>query len=82
MDGRNSRIQSSTATLTVEGDGEGDLRIVTVDCEHASTMVGLIAAAGVVDDVTGVRLGLLRHYAEEGCRCTRQLRRRYNVAVG
>ncbi|MGD9892799.1 MAG: hypothetical protein AB7R89_23075 [Dehalococcoidia bacterium] len=80
MDGRNSQNHDNTgATITAED--YGNTRILTIDCKHATTTIALIAAAGVVDDVTGVRLGLIKHYAEEGCRCTRHLRRRYGVAV-
>jgi hypothetical protein len=81
MSGHTSQSTDSTATLTVRDDGP--VRYIQVDCRHATTTVALIAGGGhVIDPLAGARLGLLRHYAEEGCRCTRRLRRRYGVDGG
>jgi hypothetical protein len=56
-------------------------RILTLDCPHATTTVVVATLDGPdapgMDDVTAARAALARHYDAEGCRCTRQLRRRY-----
>jgi hypothetical protein len=68
------------ATLSVH-DLDGG-RVVQVDCPHATTTVAYLPARGdVADDRMLTRLTLAKHYAEEGCRCTRHLRRRYGLEV-
>lgn len=56
-------------------------RALVIDCRHATTTIvvtnGTGAGAPQISDVAAVRMGLARHHAEQGCGCTRALRRRY-----
>jgi hypothetical protein len=50
-----------------------------VDCPHATTQGWLIPGPVTPTDADLIRHLLERHRAEEGCRCTRGLRRRYGL---
>jgi len=58
------------------------MRTVTVDCAHGTTTLTIaehpsgVQIAGQAAAVIAVQ----RHFAEEGCACTAELRRRYGVA--
>lgn len=65
----------STATLTIRDQGN-NRKEITVDCEHGTT-VGLGANTDRIGDAPFVAATVLKHYTEEGCRCTRKLRRKY-----
>jgi len=66
------------ATLTIETVPGYRARRVVVDCEHGTTTVWTLAGATVIPDTVGVAMAIERHRAEQpGCRCIRQLERRY-----
>jgi len=75
----------SAATLTAEPppDLAPGARQIIVDCQHGTTSLTLIPprdpAAYRPHEAACVRLALLKHFSEEGCNCTRKLRRRYGV---
>jgi hypothetical protein len=55
-------------------------REVVIDCEHGRTSLAMLPpteTAPRLVDAQLVGIALLRHFAEERCRCTRHLRRRY-----
>ena len=66
---------SATATIEIENLGDGEKRI-TVDCPHGTTTGHALNAAAVEEGALVASL-VMKHYAEEGCRCTRKLRRKY-----
>ena len=73
---------STTATLTVDDLPElgRDGRRVVVDCKHGTTRVWSANAPPPGLQLSGedsARMALLKHYAEERCRCIRKLWRRY-----
>jgi hypothetical protein len=66
-------------------DWSPQARRLEVDCPHATTGISILETADTphVDDADAVRMILVRHYAEEGCACTRQLWREYfGAALG
>lgn len=72
------------ASLTVEpihGLGAG-ARMVSVDCRHSEARVTVLPGHNgpPIDMATVGRLAVERQFAEEGCRCTAILRRRYPAA--
>jgi len=68
------------ATLTTEPLDGGTLFVV--DCEHGTTEVGLLnGEASGITAADAARVALAKHYGEEGCRCTRALRRKYGVGA-
>ena len=71
----------SAATLTAEAQLGHDLgvgvRRLTLDCPHATTTGVVFSGDGAPPLVQVARVLLARHHAAEGCRCTRDLRRRY-----
>jgi hypothetical protein len=75
----------STATRTAEPapDLAPDARQIMIDCKHGTTTLTVFPprdpAAVKPHEAACVRLALLKHWSEEGCGCTRQLRRRYGV---
>jgi hypothetical protein len=75
----------STATLTAEPapDLAPGARQIIVDCRHGRTELTIIPprdpAAYRPHEAACVRLALLKHYTNEGCRCTRKLGKRYGV---
>jgi hypothetical protein len=77
----------SQATLTAEPapDLAPDARQITIDCKHGTTTLTIVpprdSTAAKPHEAACVRLALLKHYSEEGCRCTRQLRRRYGITA-
>ena len=73
----------SRATLVVEAAPEygPGVRRLTLDCRYATTtahVVGPGETPAAVDRQM-VQVLLLKHHAEEGCACTRELRRRYGL---
>ncbi len=71
----------SRATLTIRPELEhapGATRY-EVDCEHATTWLMALPGREPIPDAVFVRLAVAKHYDEERCSCTRQLRRRYGV---
>ena len=70
-----------TATLTTEPIAGG--RLLVVDCEHGQSslafMNGTDPEAPQITEEQAARLVISHHYANEGCRCTRELRRRFGV---
>ena len=71
-----------TATLTIADApelGAGVLRLV-LDCPHGTTTIHLVGPAPDEHLAAVARLALARHDAEESCRCTASLRRRYGPA--
>ena len=73
----------SGATLTAT-DRDG-ARVLTVDCKHGTTTLAYANGADPdalqVTDTFAARLALAKHFDTEGCRCTRELRRRYGVSA-
>ncbi len=71
------------ATLTAT-DMSG-ARVLTVDCPHGETSIAYINATAPdalkVTDTAAAVMALVKHYGEEGCRCTRALRRKYGVGA-
>lgn len=63
------------ATLTIR-DLTSDLRRFEVDCRHATT-TRIARNASKIGDAAVVAGVVLKHYSEEGCTCTRELRRQY-----
>jgi hypothetical protein len=60
-----------------------DARQIVVDCKHGRTELTIFPPrdpdAYRPHEAACVRLALLKHHSEEGCNCTRKLRRRYGV---
>ena len=73
----------SGTTLTARD--QNGARVLTVDCQHGTTTLAYATGTGPgalrLTDADVARLALLKHFSEEGCRCTRELRRRYGVEV-
>ena len=76
----------SHATLTIDRIPHADnARAFVVDCEHGTTTITVFAApdpAKSPPDTVHARLAVATHYAEEHCRCTRLLRRRFGIEKG
>ena len=73
-----------SATLTVKPApiAGPDARLFEVDCRHATTQGWLIpGGTGTPADPDLLRALLMKHWIEEGCRCTARLRAEYGVAV-
>jgi hypothetical protein len=74
----------SNATLTATD--QAGARVVTIDCPHGETSVAYINATNPdalkVTDTAAAVMALARHFDEERCGCTAELRRRYGVDVG
>ena len=73
---------STTATLQIHDLPElGPTgRRVVLDCKHGTTRVMSVNApppALQLAEEDNVRMALLKHYAEERCRCVRRLWRRF-----
>ncbi len=77
----------SKTTLEVRPLQDGDRvgRPVRVDCRHGTTHIIYSEGQGPnavrFTDVQLAALAVAKHYDEEGCRCTRRLRRRYGVVM-
>ncbi len=71
------------ATLTATD--QAGARVLTVDCNHGTTTIAYINAstpgAVQVTDAAASVMALVRHFDEERCGCTVELRRRYGVVV-
>ncbi len=70
----------STATLeTVVLPSIEDSAMLVLDCKHGTTRVAYANADNGfrIDRDLAIRMALLRHYGEEGCRCIRKLWREY-----
>ena len=65
----------TAASLKIEDMGNGEKHIV-IDCRHGTT-TGRAMNAGAIEEAALVAGLVMKHYAEEGCRCTRELRRKY-----
>ena len=65
------------ATLTVTREGEATIYVV--DCDHGTTRLLTIPGRVAIPELAAVQTAIARHYSEEGCHCTRQLRKRYGV---
>ena len=52
------------------------LKRIVIDCRHGTTE-GLARDAGGIGDAAIVAGVLLKHFAEEGCDCTHELRQQY-----
>lgn len=48
-----------------------------VDCKHATTGLTVLHGTGETPPDLAKAMVVARHYAEEGCQCTRQLRLQY-----
>ncbi len=75
----------STATLTsrpLPGYGENVSQIV-VGCRHGRTSLTIVQPrdpdAARMHDASCAKLALIKHFSEEGCCCTLELRRRFGV---
>ncbi len=77
----------TAATLTSEPiAGRDGARLLTVDCRHGTTTLHIFAPPSdptAIDRLAadGARLAVLKHFSEEGCRCTLELRRRFGLGV-
>ena len=65
----------STATLKIVELDNG-LRRFEIDCRHGTTE-GLAMGVDKIGDAAVVAGLALKHFSEERCRCTRQLRKKY-----
>ena len=65
----------STATLTI-ADLPNGLRRFEVDCRHGTT-TGIAQGADKIGNAAVVAGLVLKHFSEERCACTRELRRQY-----
>ena len=76
---------TTLATLTSKPiAGRDGARLLTVDCEHGTTTLHIFAPPSdpaAIDRLAadGARLAVLRHWTEERCSCTKELRRRLGV---
>ena len=80
--GRSHR-RSPAATLTVEPIPDyPNMRVLTIDCAHGTTTATIADARNgtTIPDPIAARLAVWQHFAEEGCACTVELRRRYGMA--
>ena len=57
----------------------GAAKHITIDCRHGTTTV-LVVDDGVLGRLP-LRIALAKHFAAEGCTCTRSLRKRLGVAA-
>ena len=65
------------AKLTAKPSGAG-VKEFTLDCEHGiTTALSASPEHGGPDESAIIAALVMKHYAEERCRCTRKLRRRY-----
>ena len=64
-----------TAKLTVKDRADG-LKEFEVDCPHGTTL-SLGSLKGQVNEAAIVAAVVMKHFAEEGCACTAQLRDQY-----
>ena len=77
---------TTPATLTSTPiAGRDGARLLTVDCRHGTTALHIFAPPSdptAIDRLAadGARLAVLRHWTEEWCSCTKELRRRYGLA--
>ncbi len=71
----------SNATLVKQRGAVDNSEDFVVDCEHGTTTVTVITPPGAVTfpDASSAATAVAKHYEEEGCRCTRKLRKRFNV---
>ena len=73
------------ATLTSTSiDGHPEARKLVVDCEHGATLLMIFPPPNepeAIDRLTadGARLAVLKHWTEERCSCTAELRRRFGL---
>ena len=65
----------STATLEIVDLG-GITKRYVIDCPHGTTTVFGMDGSGLGDAVL-VTTAVMKHFSEEGCDCTRELRRQY-----
>lgn len=76
-------MSAATLTATPAPELAPGARQITIDCRHGTTSLTMIPPrnpdAYRPHEAACVRLALLKHYSEEGCRCTRRLRERYGV---
>ena len=75
--------QRATLTATDASEIGPGWRRIMVDCRHGAS-TGHVRSAPNPDapqfsDAMIVRALLLKHFSEEGCRCTLELRRRYGL---
>ena len=77
------------ATLTITAfparGAAGRTVAATVACPHGTTTISRTRdtdpGARRATDADVARLALVEHHGTEGCRCTRELRRRYGVSA-
>jgi len=74
--------KEGAATLDVRDLGDG-VRLVAVDCRHATTSATVLVPVGAAapPTVDVARVVIQRHYVAEGCACTARLRQRYGVTA-
>ena len=76
---------SATPTALPAPDLAPGARQIIVDCRHGTTTLAIVPprdpGAYKPYEAACVRLALLKHWSEEGCNCTRQLRKRYGVLL-
>ncbi len=71
---------AATLDIAERGDLAPGARVLSVDCAHATTTITVVPGPLPVADALLVRVALVKHFAEEGCRCTKALRQRYGIA--
>ncbi len=65
----------SGATLEIEDLGGGEKRL-TVDCPHGTILIHALNSAAIGDPAI-IAGALIKHYSEEQCSCTAELRQKY-----
>lgn len=69
--------------VSITARTEAGARVLMVACKHGETSVAYVNAlapdAPRVSDARIAFIALVKHYTEQGCRCTRELRQRYGV---
>jgi len=73
---------TTPATLTAEpaSDLRPNAMRDTVDCPHATSTAIVLPGSAPPAAHQIVQALVLKHFSEEGCRCTLALRRRYGLA--
>lgn len=69
----------SQATLKISDLRSGMKRFV-IDCRHATTTGHAVNTESIGEAAVVAGL-VMKHYAEEGCDCTRELQRRYPASL-
>lgn len=76
-----SKNTGATLNIVERSDLALGCRVIEVDCQHALTTITVLPGPTPLSEEALVRVALLKHHDEEGCRCTRYLMQRYGLPV-